>query len=177
MISPQLKTLLAFAALLSIASANSSFDPFPFSPGFDIQAVNDIATSLPTHSWEYGTHAETALELYNPEYSVFGSKGFPVPKLDATKINALIYAKKNIVFGTGADVLQDGDGAVGDPASLGVSAILLGQTDATYWDAATEEMGYITGTAPKYWNGAISQRSDVAELWFVLLPCHVTGLF
>ena len=80
---------------------------------------------------------------------------------------ALKYAKSKIVIGKGANGLSDGDGAVGDPASLGVFAVMLGGMDG---DAARGEVEYLLGTAPRWGNGAISQRVDVPELWCVLFP-------
>ncbi|KAJ7477093.1 family 88 glycosyl hydrolase [Mycena galericulata] len=151
-----------------VCSAPASLNPFPFSPGFDIALVASVAKALPTHSWEFGTASEALLELYTPHLSVFGAAPFPVPTLslsDECPIDSLQYAASKIVIGTGANGLSDGDGAVGDPASLGVSAVLLGKTNATYAAAVTEEINYITTVAPRFSNGAISQRSDVAELW------------
>ncbi|KAK8209100.1 hypothetical protein M8818_003795 [Zalaria obscura] len=52
-----------------------------------------------------------------------------------------------------------------DPAALGVSAILLGQGDAAYLDAARRQKDYLLKQAPRYENGAISHRKDVKELW------------
>ncbi|KAJ7480229.1 hypothetical protein B0H11DRAFT_2025343 [Mycena galericulata] len=137
----------------------------PFDPGFNISAVATIAEELPSHSWEYGTATEALLELRSSEFSVFGSNPFPVPTLDPSSIPALSYAASRIVIGTGANGLSNGDGAVGDPASLGVAAVLLGKTNATFAAAAQSEIDYIVGQAPRWVNGAISQRTDVAELW------------
>jgi hypothetical protein len=53
----------------------------------------------------------------------------------------------------------------GDPASLGVSAILLGQSNGAYLSASYRQANYILNDAPKWSNGAISQRPDVAEIW------------
>ncbi|KAJ7638470.1 hypothetical protein FB45DRAFT_1054755 [Roridomyces roridus] len=141
-------------------------DPFPFSPGFDIAAVVKTAKILPSRSWEFGTAAEALLELYNPDLSVFSSHPFPVPTIPENyDIPSLTYAASKIVIGTGANGLSTGDGAVGDPASLGVSAILLGKTNAAYAAAVQAEIKYITQDAPRFSNGAISHRTDVAELW------------
>jgi len=101
------------------------------------------------------------LEVYSPSLSVFGSAPFPL-RASGSSVPALVYAESKIVIGTGANGLSDGDGAVGDPASLGVSAVLLG---GEYMDAAREEVEYVLGRAPRWGNGAISQRVDVAELW------------
>jgi rhamnogalacturonyl hydrolase YesR len=57
------------------------------------------------------------------------------------------------------------DYVVGDPASLGVSALLIGQSNGAYLSASYRQADYILNQAPKYSNGAISQRPDVAELW------------
>ncbi|KAJ4477455.1 hypothetical protein J3R30DRAFT_220920 [Lentinula aciculospora] len=155
------------SAQADIASWNTpaNADPFPYDPGFDIEAVAAIAKSLPSHSWEYGTATEALLELYNSSYSVFGSSAFPVPVLVPDGVPSLAYAAKNIVLGTGANGLSDGDGAVGDPASLGVGAVMLGKTNSSFAGGAYEEVSYITGLAPRWYNGAISQRTDVPELW------------
>jgi hypothetical protein len=39
---------------------------------------------------------------------------------------------------SGKDALANGDGAVGDPASLGIAVMMLGQADTSYADAAIE---------------------------------------
>lgn len=61
----------------------------------------------------------------------------------------------------------DGDisvGAIGDPASLGVSALLIGKTDPAFLAAAERQKNYLF-QAPKWANGAISHRIEVPELW------------
>ncbi|KAJ7762982.1 hypothetical protein B0H16DRAFT_1718816 [Mycena metata] len=159
--SPTFTTLLS---LISSALTHAT-TPTPFDPGFNITSVAAIAKSLPSHSWEYGTASEALLELDSPLYSVFGPRPFPVQTLSPDTVPSLAYAQSVIVIGTGANGLSNGDGAVGDPASLGVSAVLLGKTNATFATAAQSEIDYIVGSAPRWVNGAISQRTDVAELW------------
>lgn len=56
-------------------------------------------------------------------------------------------------------------GSAGDPASLGVSAILIGQTQPEYLAAAGRQVEHLLATVPRWPNGAISHREDVAELW------------
>ena len=133
-------------------------------PGYNVTAAADAMTQLASHSWEWGTAAEALLELFNPELSVFGANPFPNDRVPAADpgIVALAYARQFIQ--TGQQTLVP-DSAVGDPASLGVSAILIGQSDSTYIDAANSEADYILNIAPRYSNGAISHRSDVGELW------------
>ncbi|KAF9255569.1 Six-hairpin glycosidase [Marasmius fiardii PR-910] len=138
---------------------------FPFEAGFDAAKVAQLAESLPSHSWEYGATAQALLELYDPPLSVFSPSPFPVPVRDPSTVRALKYAAQKIILGHGADGLSPGDGAVGDPASLGVSAVMLGKTDGRYATAAKDQIDYMLHGAPRFWNGAISQRADVPELW------------
>lgn len=159
----------------SLAVARSPPDsPFPFDPGFDIQQVAVLAKTIPSHSWEFGTAAETLLELHDPEISVFGPSPFSTTahylKAHRGKIQSLEYAASTIVIGTGVNGLADGDGAVGDPASLGVSAVLLGDylvagEGEKYTNATNEEVEYIMNQAPRWENGAISHRVEQPELW------------
>ncbi|KAL6881717.1 hypothetical protein HDV57DRAFT_497127 [Trichoderma longibrachiatum] len=118
-----------------------------------------------SHSWEWGTAAQALLELHNPELSVFGANPFPdgkIPAADPSTTTALAYAKQFI--NRNSQTLVD-DSAVGDPASLGVSAVLLGQSDDVYIGAAEREADFLLNVAPRFSNGAISHRPDVAELW------------
>ncbi|KAF8211102.1 hypothetical protein K438DRAFT_1554100, partial [Mycena galopus ATCC 62051] len=132
-------------------------------PGFDIAQVAALAESLPSHSWEFGTAAEALLELYNPELSVFGNSPFPVANTDPSSVKALAYAAEKIT--TGGQTLSNGDGATGDPASLGVSAVLLGKSNQTFATAADAQLNYLFSDVPRYSNGAISQRASSAVLW------------
>ncbi|CAJ2514048.1 Uu.00g021670.m01.CDS01 [Anthostomella pinea] len=121
---------------------------------------------LATHSWEYGTFSEALLEWYDPSYSVFGNETFPagrIPVLQVDQVRSLEYAKPHIW--TNMTTLIDGDGAAGDPASLGVSAILIGQTQPAYEAAADRQMTHLLTAVPRWPNGAISHREAVAELW------------
>ena len=160
--STQLETTTSTS---STASSTPTSNAFPFSPGFNIENVAAIAKQLPSHSWEFGTATEALLELYNPELSVFGPNPFPVPTLDPSTVNSLVYASSKFVLGSGSDGFDPGSGAVGDPASLGVAAVMLGKTNDTLKTASDNEVDYLTTQAPRFYNGAISQRADVPELW------------
>jgi hypothetical protein len=142
-----------------------SHRPFAFNAGFAIEKVALLAESLPSHSWEFGAAAQAMLELHNPLLSVFGPKPFPVQVRQKEEVKALAYAASKINIGTGANALVGGDGAVGDPASLGVSAVMLGKTDQTIATAANSTVDYLLNSAPRYYNGAISQRVSSPELW------------
>ncbi|PVH72961.1 hypothetical protein DL98DRAFT_563348 [Cadophora sp. DSE1049] len=133
--------------------------------GYNPYSAAQAMIDKSSHSWEWGTAAEALLELYDSQLSVFGSNPFPggkVPSADPSSVFALRYAKQFI--NVNGQVLVS-DSAVGDPASLGVSAILIGQSDGSYIDAANRQADYILNQAPKWSNGAISQRPDVAEIW------------
>lgn len=134
------------------------------SAGFDVYKAAEVMVRKAGQSWEWGTSAEALLELYNPELSVFSANAFPdgkIPRADPDTL-ALKYARQFI--NTNSEVFT-GNSAAGDPASLGVSALLLGQSESKYIDASNRQGDYLLKTVPRYSNGAISHRPDVAELW------------
>jgi hypothetical protein len=151
---------------LDAKRASSTTSPTSFNAGFNIANVVSVAERLASHSWEYGTLAEALLELYNPEDAVYAtSTAFPngkIPAVTAANIPSLSYVKSKFVLGDGT--LSSGDGANGDPASLGVSAVLVGEQNATIKAAAASQIKHLFA-APRFYNGAISQRNSVAELW------------
>ncbi|OCK84706.1 hypothetical protein K432DRAFT_432094 [Lepidopterella palustris CBS 459.81] len=131
-----------------------------------IAKVLSQAITLATHSWEYGTVCEALLEWQNPEDSVFGANPFPggkIPTLDIGKVEALSYVKPHIL--TDNVTLVEAAGAAGDPASLGIPALLIGQTYPEYTAAAQRQEDHLVNTVPRWPNGAISQREAYAELW------------
>lgn len=131
-----------------------------------MNSIIDQATRLATHSWEYGTLAQALLEWNSPEISVFGADPFPdgqIPSVSVDDTPSLSYAISHI--STDGDTLVNGDGSAGDPASLGVPAIMIGQTDQAYLDAAGRQVAHLTDSVPRWENGAISHRENVAELW------------
>ncbi|KAG6860970.1 hypothetical protein C0995_005336 [Termitomyces sp. Mi166 len=175
--SSSLVSLFVFASQWSATCASPlsaslirSRNAFPFDPGFPIQKVVETALNISTHSWEFGTATEALFELYNPELSVFSNSPFRAAQtLSSQSIlpPVLAYAAEKIVIGTGPNALSDGDGAVGDPASLGIAAVLLGKIEGyeRFGAAATAEYEYVTQGALRAWNGAISHRVDYVELW------------
>lgn len=154
-------------AINLISQTLATFDAFSLSPGYDVKAVTAQAQSLPHHSWEFGTAAEAFLELYNPDLSVFGTP-FPVPTLNISAVPGLSYASQKVVFGTGYSALSKGDGSSGDPASLGVSAVMIGKADPTFAQAADATVQGLLNDVPRFSNGAISHRANVPELWYVI---------
>ncbi|KAL9633102.1 MAG: hypothetical protein Q9164_004899 [Protoblastenia rupestris] len=133
---------------------------------FNVTMIMERACRLASHSWEYGTAAEALIELHNPELSVFSQHPFPggkLPLVDVEKTPGLKYAKA--LIRTGQQTLIDGDGSAGDPASLGVVCLLIGQTHKEYAIAAESQARFILEKTPRFKNGAISHRENVAELW------------
>ncbi|KAK8152779.1 hypothetical protein BC567DRAFT_253010 [Phyllosticta citribraziliensis] len=124
------------------------------------------AQLLATHSWEWGTLSQALLEWYDPLYSVFADDPFPnasVPRTDPNDVAGLRYALRHIYLDN--VTLADGDGSSADPASLGVSAVLLGAVTPSYHAAAQRQYEHLVQTVPRWPNGAISHREGYAELW------------
>lgn len=109
--------------------------------------------------------SKVLLERFDLALPVYGYKPFPVPTITSQTSPALTYALEKIVIGAPLDGLSHGDGALGDPASIGVSAVLLGKTYPIFSHAAAAEAGYLVRKAPRWSNGAVSHRAAYAELW------------
>ena len=140
-------------------------DTFHFT--FHVQATLDQARRLPSHSWEYGIGAEAMLELLDPLRTVFASEPFPadkIPALRAQKPKGIEWVQRHIRT-NGEPTLYIDTWGVSDSASLGVPAIMLGQSDVQYLQSAMRQKDYLIKQAPRYSNGAISHRTEVAELW------------
>lgn len=137
-----------------------------FNYTFRINAARHQAEHLSTHSWELGTAAEAVTELINPEKSVFGANPFPRDRIPVQGLHldqAIIWVYQKIRMND--QTLFDDDWGVSDPAALGVSALMVGSRWYQYTDAAERQKDYLLNQAPKYINGAISHRQEVAELW------------
>lgn len=161
------KSCRARANLASTKTTSTKSSSSSVSPGFDVDSVLDQAVALASHSWEYGITAQALLDWDSPDESVFSSSAFPsgkLPKAKASNTPGLKYAKN--IIRTNSTTLADGDGALGDPASLAPFALMIGKGSSTsrFTEAATRQMDHVLA-GPKFYNGAISQREDVAELW------------
>ncbi|KAI0347412.1 Six-hairpin glycosidase [Trametopsis cervina] len=130
---------------------------------------------IATHSWELGTAAEALTELHTPALSVFRQTAFPPPRNITPEIGnatAMLNIAYNVVATKNASSLTliDGDGAVGDPASLGVAVLLANWTrpdltNHTFEIADNEQLTYLLEVAPRTIDGAISHRADQVQLW------------
>ncbi|KAJ7142607.1 hypothetical protein C8R44DRAFT_865933 [Mycena epipterygia] len=79
---------------------------------------------------------------------------FPVPTLDPSTIPSLEYPASKIAFGINR--LFNGGGVVGDSASLGIAAVMLGRTNTSYTTACQREVDYAVSV-----NGSVMQSLNV----------------
>ncbi|KAF2260183.1 hypothetical protein CC78DRAFT_37195 [Lojkania enalia] len=131
-----------------------------------LATVLAVAQNNAKGSWEYGTVAEALLEWNNASISVWNDP-FPnqqVPGVEWESVAALSWLRDKGVIRTDGETLYE-DGAKGDPASLGIPALLIGTTDSTYHDAATRQKDHLIADNDRWSNGAISHREGYAELW------------
>ncbi|KAJ7632632.1 Six-hairpin glycosidase [Roridomyces roridus] len=145
----------------------------------DIATVTALLAQGAKQSWELGTRAESLLELYAPQFSVFGSAGVPppssVPSNTTSAIAPVFSIAKNVVSAlsnstTGPQALISGDGAAGDPASIGVAVLLANWTGQgtgglNYAAAAQNQLDYLLNVVPRTSDGAISHRVAQVQLW------------
>ncbi|KAF8882882.1 Six-hairpin glycosidase-like protein [Mucidula mucida] len=156
--------MLLGSLFLSLTSNFSSIVA-PYDASFDVFSVLNQTLRLPSHSWEFGAASIALLELYSPHLSEYSQSAFPLPPDIPDNTPALAAGRDWITFAPPPNSLSDGDGAVGDPASLGPVAYLLGLRHPAYLKHAREELHYVLTGAPRRANGAISHRVSVPELW------------
>ncbi|KAJ7774838.1 Six-hairpin glycosidase [Mycena metata] len=140
--------------------------------------TNNLATGA-QQSWELGTRAQSLLELYVPDFSVFSSTGLPppasVPSNTTSAIAPVFSIAHNIVSAlknsSGPAPLVAGDGAAGDPAAIGVAVLLANWTGqgasdgVNYAAAAQNQLEYLLNVVPHTSDGAISHRVAQVQLW------------
>ncbi|KAK2761675.1 hypothetical protein FQN54_001503 [Arachnomyces sp. PD_36] len=132
--------------------------------GYDVAKVSELASTLSEKNWEWGTQAQALLELHDPDVAVFSSAAFPQDKIPKRETSATDYARSKI--STDGNTLTPAGVSAADPASLGVSAILLGQSSSSdYAEAATRQADELLNNVPRYDNDAISHRYDATMLW------------
>lgn len=156
-------------AILGLASIQGISD-------VTIRQVTTNLKSVAKASWELGTAAEALTELSWPALSVFNADAFPPPHVLTPSLNAsdvLSIAIRTVSSkppGSTTLALVENDGAVGDPASIGIAVLLANWTktdpnnDAFSW-AAGQQLDYLLNHAPRTPQGAISHRSDQVQLW------------
>ncbi|KAI0693801.1 Six-hairpin glycosidase [Cytidiella melzeri] len=146
--------------------------------GFSGETLAKVEANLlqiATHSWELGTAAQALTELHTPSISVLQQTAFPPPSKLTPKVGnatAMLNIAYNIHATKNASTMTliDGDGAVGDPASLGVAILIANWTrsdlaDQSFAQDDRQQLVYLTSLAPRTSDGAISHRNDQVQLW------------
>ncbi|KIJ70445.1 hypothetical protein HYDPIDRAFT_122268 [Hydnomerulius pinastri MD-312] len=166
-----LKLLLSFGLIARLVFAYPIVEV-----GFNdetIALVRARMLEIASASWELGTTAEALTELSWPTYSVFEASSIPPSAHEGQQYpwDVLAIAEKTVQEKPAASMtLVDNDGAVGDPASIGVAVLLANWTrndtsDWSYGTAAYQELQYLLDYAPRTDTGAISHRTDQVQLW------------
>ncbi|CDO75328.1 hypothetical protein BN946_scf184848.g5 [Trametes cinnabarina] len=136
-----------------------------------IDKVKSNMIQISTHSWEIGTALEALTELEWPSLSVFGGPLPPPAKLPSgTASDVIEWATKVVKAKDPNSLTLIDDGAVGDPASIGVSVLLTNWTrtnrnDDEFSTAAAQQLTYLLDIAPRTSDGAISHRAEEVQLW------------
>ncbi|KAH9963396.1 Six-hairpin glycosidase [Lactifluus volemus] len=172
-----LHTLAAVLYLPILAhSAPALWSQFTLPPPLSAEKLSLVranAINISTHSWEIGTLAEALTELEWPWLGVFASGSIPPPQSLAEGVAAdVLCIADDVVAQKPPDFLPliNGDGAVGDPASIGNSVLLRNwtiqnQQDTRFATAASQQLDYLLHVAPRAPNGVISQRESQVQLW------------
>ncbi|KAJ7449823.1 Six-hairpin glycosidase-like protein [Mycena latifolia] len=145
----------------------------------DVSTVTARLAEGALQSWELGTRAQALLELNVPNFSVFSSTGLPpptsVPSNTTSAIAPVFSIAHNVVSAlkntSVPQALIPGDGAAGDPASIGVAVLLANWTGQgaadglDYAAAAQSQLDYLLNDVPRSSDGAISHRAAQVQLW------------
>ncbi|KAF8581962.1 Six-hairpin glycosidase [Ramaria rubella] len=194
--------------LVSVLFGLSFFSPCVFAQNFTDAQIQLVVARLADgakQSWEIGTRAQALLELNSPLYSVFSNTTLPppttVPASSSLPANLSVITSiaQNTVSQlkntTTSQPLVAGDGAAGDPASIGVAVLLANWTNAiepianstntnathtngthtnettttvaapSYAEAATDQLEFLLTSVPRTSDGAISHRVSQVQLW------------
>lgn len=132
-----------------------------------VSKVRGRMLAIIAHSWEYGTATEALLELEEADVSVYGEKPFPPCRTVSADSPVISLAEYVLSIKEPGTLPLMTDGAAGDPASMGVAVLLANQTlhNATYAEAAGQQLDFLLNYVPRAPNGAISHRVSEAQLW------------
>ena len=64
--------------------------------GYDVTKVSELASTLSESNWEWGTQAQTLLELHDPDIAVFSEAAFPQDKIPNRETSSTDYARSKI---------------------------------------------------------------------------------
>ncbi|OAV94812.1 hypothetical protein PTTG_06229 [Puccinia triticina 1-1 BBBD Race 1] len=173
-IEPQSETYLNAKILYSYTpDANQPDDSFNNTAPLVLNVLHKTAN----HSWEWGTEAQVLLEMKYPDLSVYSTRRkLPLtadegpiepPQLMLDLIDPILARRDPSKLS-----LVDGDGAAGDPASLGVAVLVA--TVATsndtvrserYRKLAEGQLQWVLNQVPRSPEGAISMRENEVQFW------------
>ncbi|EGG02340.1 uncharacterized protein MELLADRAFT_91430 [Melampsora larici-populina 98AG31] len=143
--------------------------------------IYEVLENNTHNSWEFGTAAEVILERFYPSLSVYSTsnkiplKASPdiVPNEIFDIIDPIMASRKP----SSAPRPIIPDGALGDPASLGVAVIVAGMTVGSrpaseqkfqgqqYGEAAQQQLDHLLGSTFKGPHGEFSHRESEFQLW------------
>ncbi|MBW0563454.1 hypothetical protein O181_103169 [Austropuccinia psidii MF-1] len=148
-----------------------AMDAFENTAELVYQTLNRVAN----HSWEWGAQTQVICERYFPSLGVFSTtRQLPLSKVDGPlcppeKLLDLldrILANRN----TSQLPIIDGDGASGDPASLGVAVMIIAATTSgdiskKYQTLANNQIEWLLNHVPRSLEGALSHRDKEFQYW------------
>lgn len=141
------------------------------------QKVQNVLERVTNHSWEWGLQSQVLLEIDYHPLSVFStSRKLPLSDIDGpmTIPDKLLDLIDPILARRDSSSLPlvEGDGASGDPASLGTAVLvasIVTQKDPNrsqnYKKLAEGQLDWLLNRVPRSPEGAISQRNDQVQFW------------
>ncbi|KAI0028451.1 Six-hairpin glycosidase-like protein [Vararia minispora EC-137] len=137
---------------------------------FDVNAVTANAIAIASHSWEYGALTEALIEVQQPQLSVFSTESAFPPQSDKYNIpNTVVSVIRSILNNetAGSPTFINGDGAAGDPASIGPAVLLVNTVEKNQtWAADAErQLNHLLYDVPRSPAGGISQRESEVQFW------------
>ncbi|KAF8317437.1 hypothetical protein DL93DRAFT_2077103 [Clavulina sp. PMI_390] len=143
-----------------------------------IDLVDQVLSVAATHSWEIGTRETALLELKSPKYFLYdSSSSIPPPALtsseDIDDISECFDSVDSVLAKKPAGIETFfKDGAVGDPASVGIPFLIRIATggsslSSNYSIATDQELNHLLNVQRENSTGAISQREppEPVQIW------------
>ncbi|MBW0493345.1 hypothetical protein O181_033060 [Austropuccinia psidii MF-1] len=140
-----------------------------------IKLVYETLNRVANHSWEWGTQTQVILEGFYPSLSVYSTNHMlPLSTQDGrlSSPNTLLKLLDRILANRNKTALPiiDGDGAAGDPASLGVAVMIAAATTSgsiskNYQMLADNQMKWLLNYVPRSPRGALSHRNSELQFW------------
>lgn len=155
-----LRFLVSVAVLSTVRAAPPQFDADV------VEKVRLNAISAAGQSWEFGTMMEAVIEHDSPHLGVFEAAAVPITNhavLPVAVSQSLDQALSNQPNGK---KYYFNTGAVGDSASIGVTALMAGiaTSNSAYTTSAKNQLDYLLKDTPRQGN-IISHRIEYFQAW------------